>query len=186
MYRSFFKKNINKAVKNEATAWLNDFIFILYTGESPFVDKMILTEIEKGITKGNEMKRDIFRKNWFARSQKNAGDIKRTMKKIAALTYQIPKRIKSIIVGSNLTFVRTFSKNFDWKGEFTTHFDEKHKMGIDGSRQRRTSTNWWLFWTNCTCSIFLGERSEAFSHKDTSKWFRFLFPSLTSLCVSSL
>ena len=106
----FPKKNINKAVKNEATAWLNDFIFILYTGESPFIDKMILTELEKGRTKGNEMKPDIFKKNWFARSQKNSGGIKRTMKKIAALIYQKPKRIKSIIVGSNVTFVRTFLK----------------------------------------------------------------------------
>ena len=34
-------------------------------------------------------------------------------------------------------------------------------------------------------SHFLGERSEAYSHKDRSKWFGF-FPSVTSLCVSSL
>ena len=32
---------------------------------------------------------------------------------------------------------------------------------------------------------FLGERSEAYSRKDTSEWFLF-FPSVTTLCVSSL
>ena len=34
-------------------------------------------------------------------------------------------------------------------------------------------------------NMFLGERSEAYLYKDTSKWFRF-FLSVTYLCVSSL
>ena len=49
----------------------------------------------------------------------------------------------------------------------------------------RTSPCHCLILGKLICQSCLGELSEAYSHKGTSKWFRF-FPSVTSLCVSSL